>query len=121
MRYQKYNNIGLRTRMSHQELGLLREYARIGDIATARTDLQSNVTILRGEIDSNLATARTDLQSNVTILRGEMTSNTVTLRGDLQSNELAGKVSEKLNESFGIVDLLDSSSRTFIGSLSDSL
>ena len=104
--------------MSHQELGLLREYARIGDIATARTDLQSNVTILRGEIDSNLATARTDLQSNVTILRGEMTSNTVTLRGDLQSNELAGKVSEKLNESFELYqDLLDSSSRTFIGSL----
>lgn len=32
MRYQKYTNIGLRTRMSHQELGLLREYARIGDI-----------------------------------------------------------------------------------------
>ena len=96
MRYQKYNNIGLRTRMSHQELGLLREYARIGDIATARTDLQSNVTILRGE----------------------MTSNTVTLRGDLQSNELAGKVSEKLNESFELYqDLLDSSSRTFIGSL----
>ncbi len=32
MRYQKYNNIRLRTRMSHQELGLLRDYARIGDI-----------------------------------------------------------------------------------------
>src|SRR6056300_1595261 len=33
------------------------------------SSLQSNVTILRDEIDSNLATARTDLQSNVTILR----------------------------------------------------
>src|SRR6056300_1439651 len=33
------------------------------------SNLASNVTILRDEIDSNLATARTDLQSNVTILR----------------------------------------------------
>jgi hypothetical protein len=50
------------------------------------TDLQSNVTILRGEIDSNLATARADLQSNVTILRGEIDSNLATARADLQSN-----------------------------------
>jgi hypothetical protein len=56
------------------------------NLATARTDLQSNVTILRGEIDSNLATARTDLQSNVTILRGEIDSNLATARTDLQSN-----------------------------------
>src|SRR6056300_756685 len=56
------------------------------NLATARTDLQSNVTILRGEIDSNLATARTDLQSNVTILRDEIDSNLATARTDLQSN-----------------------------------
>src|SRR6056300_641088 len=56
------------------------------NLATARTDLQSNVTILRDEIDSNLATARTDLQSNVTILRGEIDSNLATARTDLQSN-----------------------------------
>src|SRR5210317_1451679 len=56
------------------------------NLATARTDLQSNVTILRDEIDSNLATARTDLQSNVTILRGEIDSNLATARMDLQSN-----------------------------------
>src|SRR6056300_1242951 len=56
------------------------------NLATARTDLQSNVTILRDEIDSNLATARTDLQSNVTILRDEIDSNLATARTDLQSN-----------------------------------
>jgi hypothetical protein len=56
------------------------------NLATARTDLQSNVTILRSEIDSNLATARTDLQSNVTILRSEIDSNLATARTDLQSN-----------------------------------
>jgi hypothetical protein len=56
------------------------------NLATARTDLQSNVTVLRGEIDSNLATARTDLQSNVTVLRGEIDSNLATARTDLQSN-----------------------------------
>src|SRR6056300_480330 len=56
------------------------------NLATSRTDLQSNVTILRDEIDSNLATARTDLQSNVTILRDEIDSNLATARTDLQSN-----------------------------------
>src|SRR6056300_1383323 len=50
------------------------------------SSLASNVTILRGEIDSNLATARTDLQSNVTILRDEIDSNLATARTDLQSN-----------------------------------
>src|SRR6056300_1619996 len=50
------------------------------------SSLASNVTIVRGEIDSNLATARTDLQSNVTILRGEIDSNLATARTDLQSN-----------------------------------
>jgi hypothetical protein len=60
------------------------------NLATARTDLQSNVTILRDEIDSNLATARTDLQSNVTILRDEidsnLASNVTILRGEIDSN-----------------------------------
>src|SRR5210317_235158 len=68
------------------------------NLATARTDLQSNVTILRGEIDSNLATARTDLQSNVTILRGEIDSNLATARTDLQSNVtiLRGEIDSNL-------------------------
>jgi hypothetical protein len=50
------------------------------------TDLQSNVTILREEIDSNLATARTDLQSNVTILRTDLQSNVTILREEIDSN-----------------------------------
>src|SRR6056300_810354 len=68
------------------------------NLATARTDLQSNVTILRGEIDSNLATARTDLQSNVTILRDEIDSNLATARTDLQSNVtiLRGEIDSNL-------------------------
>lgn len=32
MRYQKYNDIHLRTGATHQELSLLREYAKLGDI-----------------------------------------------------------------------------------------
>src|SRR5210317_163630 len=68
------------------------------NLATARTDLQSNVTILRDEIDSNLATARTDLQSNVTILRDEIDSNLATARTDLQSNVtiLRGEIDSNL-------------------------
>src|SRR5210317_193002 len=68
------------------------------NLATARTDLQSNVTILRGEIDSNLATASTDLQSNVTILRDEIDSNLATARTDLQSNVtiLRGEIDSNL-------------------------
>src|SRR6056300_1320164 len=68
------------------------------NLATARADLQSNVTILRDEIDSNLATARTDLQSNVTILRGEIDSNLATARTDLQSNVtiLRGEIDSNL-------------------------
>jgi hypothetical protein len=56
------------------------------NLVTTRSDLQSNVTILRGEISSNLATARSDIQSNVTILRDEISSNLATARSDLQSN-----------------------------------
>ncbi|MAG10337.1 MAG: hypothetical protein CL494_08015 [Actinobacteria bacterium] len=48
--------------------------------------LQSNVTLLRADIDSNLAAARNDLQSNVTILRGDLQSNVTTLRADIDSN-----------------------------------
>src|SRR6056300_295791 len=68
------------------------------NLATARTDLQSNVTILRDEIDSKLATARTDLQSNVTILRDEIDSNLATARTDLQSNVtiLRGEIDSNL-------------------------
>src|SRR6056300_563769 len=51
-----------------------------------RTDIQSNADILRGEMTANTLTLRTDLQSNADILRGEMTANTLTLRTDLQSN-----------------------------------
>jgi len=51
-----------------------------------RTDLQSNVSILRSEMESNTLALRTDLQSNVSILRTEMESNALALRTDLQSN-----------------------------------
>ena len=51
-----------------------------------RTDIQSNANVLRGEMAANTLTLRDDLQSNVTVLRGEMAANTLTLRADLQSN-----------------------------------
>ena len=60
------------------------------------TDIDSNVTILRSEISSNLTTARTDLQSNVSFLRSEISSNLETARTDLQSNVSLLKIGSDL-------------------------
>ena len=53
---------------------------------TLRNDIQSNANVLRGEMAANTVTLRNDIQSNVNVLRGEMAANTVTLRNDIQSN-----------------------------------
>ena len=50
------------------------------------TDLEANLTVIRGEMAANTVTLRNDIQSNANVLRGEMAANTVTLRNDIQSN-----------------------------------
>ena len=56
------------------------------NVSDLRTDLQSNVSILNTNITSNVSDLRTDLQSNVSILNTNITSNVADLRTDLQSN-----------------------------------
>ena len=56
------------------------------NVSDLRTDLQSNVSILNTNISSNVSDLRTDLQSNVSILNTNIASNVSDLRTDLQSN-----------------------------------
>ena len=56
------------------------------NVILIQQDIQSNVDILRDEMEANTLALRSDLQSNVDTLRDEMAANTITLRSDLQSN-----------------------------------
>ena len=56
------------------------------NVSDLRTDLQSNVSILNTNITSNVSDLRTDLVSNVSILNTNISSNVSDLRTDLVSN-----------------------------------
>ena len=82
----------------------------VGLVATG--NIQANYFIGDGTLLSNVVND-TDLQSNVTILRGEMTSNTVTLRGDLQSNVTI--LTTDLTSNAGRISSLESADMTISG------